>query len=320
MRQSTTQQSGAALIMALLLIAIVAAISTTIMFSQQVDVERAILQTTANQAHLDMDYANLWWQQQWQQLSVLRDKQQQLPKWPQQLAPTTLANGDVVSATVTPATARFNINNLAQPVSQYLTIFTGLIQAVDQNIDAATAQQLALNTQQWLTPQTTGVQTNNPYATMTPAYQAAHQQMTSASELRLVQGITANLFQRLRPYIIALPSTDIPIDVNSAAEPVLLAMLGQNSGAAEEVIAYRNSRNGFLNSSVFLGLPSVKAYAQSVASVASNFSKLFSTTAPTYFLVHAVVKHAKMQFQRTSVLQYSPQTKQFTVLQQGQSL
>lgn len=320
MNKQSKQQSGAALIMALLLIAIVAAISTTIMFSQQVDVQRAILQNTANQAHLDMDYADLWWQQQLPQLMLVRDKQQQLPRWPQRLAPTTLADNAVISATVTPATARFNLNNLAQPVSQYLSVFTHLIQAVDPDIDAATAQQLALNTQQWLTPQSTGVQTSNPYAQMSPAYQVAHQPMANASELRLVQGITAQLFQRLRPYIIALPTTNAPIDVNAASEPLLLALLGQNTSAAEEVLQYRNSQNGFLTASAFLGLTAVKAYVQSLGATTNNFSKLISTTMPQYFLVQAIVKQAKMQFQRYSVLQYTVQTKTFTVLQQGQSL
>lgn len=320
MKQPLKQQSGAALIMALLLIAIVAAISTTIMFSQQVDVEQAILQNTANQAQLDMNYANLWWGKQLQQLILQRDKQQQLAAWPQTLQDTTLINGDIISASILPANARFNINNLAVPVSPYFSVFQNLIVAVDANIDAATAQQITKNVQQWLIAQSSSGQQSDSYAQMSPPYQAAHQLMSSASELRLVQGVTADLFQRLRPYIIALPKNNVPIDVNAAPEPVLLALFGQNSSAAEAVIQYRISTNGFLNESLFLGLQPVRDYLQTLVGNADDFSKLVSVSMPTYFLVHTVVKHAKMQFQRDSVLQYSLQTKQLTVLQQGQSL
>lgn len=320
MKQPLKQQSGAALIMALLLIAIVAAISTTIMFSQQVDVEQAILQNTANQAQLDMNYANVWWGKQLQQLILQRDKQQQLAAWPQTLQDTTLINGDIISASILPANARFNINNLAVPVSPYFSVFQNLIVAVDANIDAATAQQITKNVQQWLIAQSSSGQQSDSYAQMSPPYQAAHQLMSSASELRLVQGVTADLFQRLRPYIIALPKNNVPIDVNAAPEPVLLALLGQNSSAAEAVIQYRISTHGFLNESLFLGLQPVRDYLQTLVGNADDFSKLVSVSMPTYFLVHTVVKHAKMQFQRDSVLQYSLQTKQLTVLQQGQSL
>ena len=250
------QQSGAALIMALLLIAIVAAISTTIMVSQQVDVQRAILQNTANQAQLDMKYATLWWQQQLPQLILARQQQQQLPSWPQSLKATTLVDGDVIAATVTPATARFNLNNLALPVSPYLTIFANLIQETVANMDAATAQQIALNVQQWLTASSTSMQSSHIGA----QYQIAHQPMASSSELRLVKGVTAPIYQALRPYIIALPENNTPIDINAASPQVLMAVLGLNSNAVQTVLQYRDAHNGFLTLSLFLGLDAVRDY------------------------------------------------------------
>jgi general secretion pathway protein K len=311
-------QTGAALIMALLLVAIVAAISTSIMFSQQVDIQRTILQNTANQAELNNRFVQYWWEQLLPQLENNRTKQQQLPLWPQQLPATTLVNGDVISADVTPANARFNLNNLAQPVSQYLTIFANLIRAVDSNISAADAMQIALNTQQWLVAAST--QAVNPYAKMSPPYQAAHRQMASASELRLVQGITGQLFSRLRPYIIALPETNVPIDVNAAAKPVLMALFASNESAAEDVLQYRRANTGFLQDSAFLGLQSVQPYAQETSVSGIDISSLITTKMPTYFLVHTVVKHDKMNFERYSILFNSTKNKTMTVLQQGQSL
>lgn len=317
---SSTTQTGAALIMALLLVAIVAAISTTIMFSQQVDIQRSILQNTADQARLDNRYVLYWWQGRFSHLLVRRDKQKQLPRWPQKLAVTQLVNGDAISAQVFPANARFNLNNLAQPVSQYLSIFASLIQAVDGDIGEEEAKKLALNTQQWLVSAQSGGAKGNIYGKMSPPYQAAHRPMSSASELRLVQGVTGDLFQRLRPYIIALPETNIPIDVNAAAKPVLMALLGLNESAVEDVLQYRRTNTGFLQIGTFLGLKSVQAYTGKTSVSGVNISNVVMAKVPTYFLVHTTVKHDKMQFQRYSIIAISSKDKIMTVLQQGQSL
>lgn len=319
-RKSSNQQTGAALIMALLLVAIVAAIAATIMFSQQVDIERNILENSAAQARADQRYVYYWWQQRYQQLSTLRQKQQQVPVWPQQLPTLTLVNGDIISASVVPANAHFNLNNLAQPVSQYLTVFQNLLEAVEPQLGTDQAKQIALSTQAWLITSQTSDNDNNPYAKMSPPYQAAHQPMASASELRLVEGMTRDLYQKVRPFIIALPDTNMPIDVNAASENVLLGLLGLNPSAVQDVLQYRRANQGFLQDSAFLGLQSVQAYTGNTAQQGTDISKLITTKMPTYFLVHTVVKHDKMTFHYASILKYDAKQKSMTVLRQGQSL
>lgn len=314
---NTNSQQGAALIMALLLLAIVAAIATSIMFSQQVDIQTQILQNTANQARLDNNYAIIWWQNQWQQLQSVREKQQQMPTWPQQLSTTTLANGDTVTATVMPANARFNLNNLAVPISPYLTLFTNLIIAVDPNFDPAQAQKVSINLQQWLTNTMTGPNQTNPYLNYQPPYQAAHQPMVSASELRLVQGVTADLYRRLRPYIIALPTSNIKVDVNAAKEKVLLALFDQNNMAVQQVLEYRRMYGSFLTASAFFGLDAVGNILRIPGQQLKNF---VSTEPPQYFLVHSVVKHDKINFNQDSLLQFDPKQQTMAVIQQGQDL
>jgi general secretion pathway protein K len=309
-------QSGAALIMALLLVAIVSAISTGIFFSQRVQIQSETLKETADQAYANAQYAPIWVKSQ---LAILHEQitqQKQLPIWPQVMPPMSFDDGSSLTAQLIPATSRFNINDLATPVSIYLPVFQSLIQSVDPNINSDMAKKIALNTQAWLTPQSQTGQLSNPYSKLSPPYQAAHQQMASSSELRLVEGMTAPLYQRLRPYIIALPETNTPIDINSAPRMVIMALLDGDDAAADAVLQYRKSHAGFLSNDLFLGLPAVTPYLGKK----NQLSKMISAKEATYYLLRSQIKHGKLSFNVQTVLSYDAQKKVLTILRQGQSL
>ena len=321
MKRFAKQTRGAALIMALLLVAIVAAISTAIMFSQTVDIRRTIMKQAADQAYLDALYVPQWVQFQVQQLATQLQKQKEIPQWPQIMSQQNMNDGSVVNASFLPATARFNLNNLAQPVSQYLAVFSNLLQAVEPNMSAKTAKKITQNVQYWLLPvgQGQATQSSDPYTKMSPPYQAAHKKMTSSSELRLVAGINADLYRRLRPYIIALPETNIPIDLNAAAKPVLMALLGKNATAAVAVLQYRKENKGFLNTDQFFGLAAVKPFIQ-FGGKKNPLNTLVSVTMPTYYLIQTSIKKDKLNFHVVSILQFSAKTKTISIIRTGPSL
>lgn len=66
------------------------------------------------------------------------------------------------------------------------------------------------------------------YAQRTPAYRTGNTFMADPSELRAVAGVTTEIYDRLRPWICALPTSDLsPININSLTpeQAPLIAML-----------------------------------------------------------------------------------------------
>ncbi len=64
------------------------------------------------------------------------------------------------------------------------------------------------------------------YEGLDPPYVAANQPLTSITELRLIKGIDAAVYNKLAPYVCVLPS-GTALNVNTAA-PVVLAALNEN--------------------------------------------------------------------------------------------
>src|SRR5262249_27791838 len=127
--------------------------------------------------------------------------------------------------------------------------FELLLQAVDPSLSPQQITSIANAVAAWVTNPgsvKSSSQYTETYNKMNPPYQAAFMPMASSSELRLVAGITPSLYQKLMPYIIALP-TNTPININTAAAPVLMTLAhGMTSAQANAFIATRPP-NGFQN-------------------------------------------------------------------------
>ena len=310
------RQKGAALIMALLLVAIVSAIATGLFYRQRILVQSATAQSFSTQAYADANYAVFWAQKRLQQRYQANKKQQQLAIiWPLQLTKTVLRSGNQITATLTPANGLFNINNLAQGVSAYLTTFAQLIQQVDANIDSNTAKNIALSTQQFMLPPQKGNVQVDPYQKAVPPYRASQHMMSSASEVRLVSGMTKTLYLALRPYLIALPNKNVPINVNAAPKMIMAALLN-NQSAAQDVISERNQQQGFSSTDKFLSLPVV----QDNQMKDNPLDKQITTKFPQYYLLRVMVKHGKLKYNVVSLLQYSGDKPSMIRLRQGQNL
>ena len=65
------------------------------------------------------------------------------------------------------------------------------------------------------------------YELLTPAYRAANGLIVDVSELNLIQGYTADIMKKLRPYVCALPDNYLKLNINTIdrEKPELLAML-----------------------------------------------------------------------------------------------
>ncbi|WP_323751057.1 type II secretion system minor pseudopilin GspK [Marinobacter sp.] len=93
------------------------------------------------------------------------------------------------------------------------------------------------------------------YLMAAPGFRAANQPFVSITELRLIEGMTEEIYVALRPYVSALPVSGIGINVNSAAAPVLMSLHGELNEAQAETIIAKREEERFENLQDFLALP-----------------------------------------------------------------
>ena len=93
------------------------------------------------------------------------------------------------------------------------------------------------------------------YLMAEPGYRAANQPFVSITELRLIEGMTEEIYVALRPHVSAVPVSGIGINVNAATGPVLMSLHPDlNEAQAESIIAKREEGR-FENIQDFLAMP-----------------------------------------------------------------
>lgn len=178
--------------------------------------------------------------------------------------------GSVV-ARVTDGGNCFNLNSVVsgddeknlkvRPVG--VTQFQALMQVL--GVDARQARTVAASLADWIdtdgVPQPGGAEDETYVRAATP-YLPANRFMVSASELRAVNGVTPQLYETLRPWICALPTSDLsPINVNTLlpAQAPLFAMLlpGQLSVEQARQMLARRPADGYGSTVAFWSLPAI---------------------------------------------------------------
>jgi len=133
----------------------------------------------------------------------------------------------------------FNLNNLAHQTSgtTWATMFQRLLDA--RGVDRA----LLGAVQDWLgaAGAPDDVNTTDAFYLAQPVpYRSAQRTFAHVSELRLVRGVTSEVYARLAPYVCALPP-GTPINVNTASVPVLQT-LGQGISVAQAESLWQNGQ------------------------------------------------------------------------------
>ncbi|MBR9871118.1 MAG: type II secretion system minor pseudopilin GspK [Gammaproteobacteria bacterium] len=93
------------------------------------------------------------------------------------------------------------------------------------------------------------------YLMADPGFRTANQPFVSVTELRLIEGMTEEIYVALRPHVAALPVTGIGINVNSATAPVLMSLHSELNQAQAEAIIAKREEERFENIQDFLALP-----------------------------------------------------------------
>ena len=181
--------------------------------------------------------------------------------------------GGQVTARVSDAGNCFNLNSLVQDPVEGSTQWRVRPAGIDQfaslmrllGVPAAAAQQVANAAADWADGDSIaqpGGAEDETYLRATPAYRAANSLFADPSELRLVAGVTPDIYQRLRPWLCALPVAELsPINVNTLLpeQALLLAMLAPERigvDLAREVLA-RRPADGYASSAAFWAQPAL---------------------------------------------------------------
>lgn len=227
------KESGSAIVAVLLIVAVITIVAVGLMAQQRIDIRRTQQLQTASQAYR-YSQAVLYWAVG--QIKTA-EKPAQTPEYWQVSFPTmTIPNHrGQVNGQLERVDQRTNINDLddATKQDQFVKSMATLVpdlselelRSIIQNINgwvkpaetdltnpSATNQGTNLanpgaSNQGSPTTQTVAAPNNDSYyASLVPPYRTPRMLMVSPSELRLVMGVDANVYEKLRPYIIAVPA------------------------------------------------------------------------------------------------------------------
>ena len=245
MRFPAKAQAGVALLMAVMVVAMASTLTAGLMVTQNLSVHRA-----ANLRSLDAAWWYLVGLEEWAGSILRRDGEDSdydalTEVWAQRIDFLPVDEG-VLAGQITDLNGRFNLNALgaAEP-QQALEQFQRLLAAIPELRDQPVAE-LGTRIADWIdvdsNPRFPGGAEDDAYLSLDPPRRAANHPLVSVSELWLIEGMTAEIYNALVPHVAVWPwgTGGAPINVNTAT-PALLQSLAEdiNPGDIEALIQIR---------------------------------------------------------------------------------
>jgi general secretion pathway protein K len=261
--QVASGQQGIALITAIVIVAMASIAAVAMTHNLQLSIRR-----TSNIQVTDQAYYYTLGSEAWSRGMLIRDLKDDEAKkydaldedWAQELPPTPVEGGEVQAVTKD-LQGRFNLNNLyletdgeaevetKEQVAVQLAIFQRILAALEL------PESIAQATQDWLDGDT---KTTFPdgaedliYLGLEIPYRTANGMMASHTELRLLKDMDLESYEKLAPYVVALPQKTA-INVNTADQIVLQSLLGDLSEATTEQIISEREENPFKETASFI--------------------------------------------------------------------
>lgn len=283
-KSNDRRQRGVALITAVLIVALVTTVAATMASRQQLDIRR-----TSNLFDADRAWLFALGGEDWARGVLRRDAEEgdvdHLGEDWAEVLPPLVVEGAVLGGALEDMQGRFNLNNLVnaqgEPVDVEIKRFERLLTLVEleSNLAAAVVDWVDEN----VDPLFPDGAEDDVYMGESPGYRAANRPMASASELALVKGIGYEGYQKLLPYVTALPERT-PLNVNTAPALVLATVVDDLSEADGEALVEARGEEGFTSVEDFLGQSIFNDLEidQSTLSVSSD-----------YFLITAAVEFGR---------------------------
>ena len=217
-----SRQRGMALITAMLVVAIAVTTASYISLDQQIWLRQA--ENLTDRAQAEVVRAGVL---DWTVTMLTKDARESnsdnlTENWAKTLPPLPVEGGQITGQ-ISDAQARFNINNLVRnnaPSAPDIGTFQNLLKslAIDPNITDAAIDWIDADGD----ARPYGAE-DIEYLQLEIPYRAANQPLQSIEELRLIRGITPEIFEKLQPWVTALPQPT-EINVNTASKEVLSAL------------------------------------------------------------------------------------------------
>lgn len=251
---SFSRQRGAAIIVALFVMTIAAIASVAMITRMHIDLRRTESLLNSNQATAYAQGSVAW------AIDVLMNDWKK-PKPGQVIdktpitSPVNTVNGYKIQTTIYDAQGKFNLNNLSS--QDYAEDFNRLLKTVAPQLSATDANLITSAVHDWVSSMDRSKTLEAYYASLDPAYQAPHRAMTSVSELRLVRGITPQLYSALSHYVTALPNITT-VSVNNAPGPVLISLSKTLTPQGAQTVISARQQTPFINTQKFTDLDVIK--------------------------------------------------------------
>jgi general secretion pathway protein K len=248
-----SNEKGAAIIVALFITALVAALAFAMIERVRNDTRRTELLINANQAYFLAQGSVAYAMDQLNNNLKNKTANKLVDTFP--MHNVSEQENATITTDIVDAQSFFNINNISD--TNYKDDFARLIKNAVPNIDPNLALHIMLGALDWISAGMKGSEFDRYYAELKPAYIAPHRVMMSASELRVVKGMTAAIYSQLEPYLIALPVVT-PVNINTAS-PILLMSLSKTMSfeAAKSLATYR-IKTPFITTDQFVNFDIVK--------------------------------------------------------------
>jgi general secretion pathway protein K len=112
------------------------------------------------------------------------------------------------------------------------------------------------------------------YLSQSPPYRTANRLISTTTEMMALPGMTREEFERIRPYVAALPRY-VKVNVCTAKAPVLAAIIQGGTDFSDPELLAANRRDGCYPTMEFLKAPLNPAERQALATIADEKSDWF---------------------------------------------
>jgi general secretion pathway protein K len=301
LKKLKSKQRGVALFITLLVVTIATLLATEIWFNNTLDISRSFNNRALYQANHYAKGMALW------ATDVLRQDYENEASydnhaeiWNNPIAGIELEDA-VLSGQLTDLDGKFNLNNLVingRLDDQSHAFFKRIL--INLELDESIADKII----DWMDadqiPREQGAE-DVVYLSKSPSYRSAGQAFYHISELKLVDGIDARTYQRLKSYVTVLPviaGNPTKININTAPTLILLS-LDSRMKKKEALALYNDGSAANQSLTDFYRQPAIHIYR--LGNQTLNLSRLLATTSQWY-QAEINIKMENTVFQKFAIL------------------